>query len=168
MTKPKCVYKGLYQHLIGSNYNNMVHIRSGQYWENCGSEETEAYETLLEPTLKSGLAYLWENREGGGAMGLRYLGNSNSKGGVKKETCGAGFFTDLCTLEEWSKRHRSHLAIYLGAIKHAKRFGESRKFRTWHEVSVLKQGEAVFEYINCLPQTGMIRFASLDVVSNLV
>ncbi|KAF9880312.1 hypothetical protein CkaCkLH20_02266 [Colletotrichum karsti] len=162
-TRPKIAPKGLGQHLVGQNYNNMVHIRSGQFWENCGPEETESYEENLEPTLRNGLAYLWENREEGGAMGLRYIGNRDDSGKTKKETCGAGFFTDLHTLEEWAKRHRSHLAIYLGAIKHAKRFGNDRKFRTWHEVSVLKAGEASFEYINCLPKTGVIRFVPLEV-----
>lgn len=28
---------------------------------------------------------------------------------------------------------------------------------TWHEVSVLKKGEAAFEYVNCNPEIGMIR-----------
>ncbi|KAF6802799.1 phenylacetaldoxime dehydratase family [Colletotrichum musicola] len=160
-TRPGTPPRGLGQHLIGTNYDNMVHIRSGQYWETCGPEETESYEKTLEPTLRGGLAYLWDNREEGGAMGLRYLGNRDDEGRTKKETCGAGFFTSLHTLEEWAKRHRSHLAIYLGAIKHAKTFGDSRKFRTWHEVSVLKQGEASFEYINCSPSTGVIRFVPL-------
>ncbi|TDZ35233.1 Phenylacetaldoxime dehydratase [Colletotrichum spinosum] len=163
--RPISVPTGLGQHLLGTNYDNIVHIRSGQFWENCVPEETESYEKKLEPTLRAGLGYLWENRSEGGAMGLRYLGNQDKCGETKKETCGAGFFTSLRTLEEWAKRHCSHLAIYLGAIKHAKVFGESRKFRTWHEVSVLRQGEASFEYINCLPSTGVISFISLDVVS---
>ncbi|KAF6805714.1 phenylacetaldoxime dehydratase family [Colletotrichum sojae] len=160
-TRPRTSPKGIGQHLIGTNYDNMVHIRSGQYWETCDPEETESYEKTLEPTLRGGLAYLWDNREEGGAMGLRYLGNRDGGGRTKKETCGAGFFTSLHTLEEWAKRHRSHLAIYLGAIKHAKTFGDSRRFRTWHEVSILKQGEASFEYINCSPSTGVIKFVPL-------
>ncbi|KAL0933643.1 phenylacetaldoxime dehydratase [Colletotrichum truncatum] len=166
-SRPNTVPKGLGQYLTGTNYDNMVHIRSGQFWENCGPEETDSYENNLEPTLRGGLAYLWNNREEGGAIGLRYLGNRDDTGQTKKETCGAGFFTSLHTLEEWAKRHRSHLAIYLGAIKHAKTFGEERKFRTWHEVSVLKRGEASFEYVNCLPTTGVIQFVSLELVSKL-
>lgn len=164
-SRPETTPKGLEQHLVGTNYDHMVHIRSGQFWENCGPEETESYENNLEPTLRNGLGYLWDNRNDGGAMGLRYLGNRDEAGHTKKETCGAGFFTSLQTLEEWAKKHKSHLAIYLGAIKHAKTFGNERKFRTWHEVSVLKKGEASFEYVNCLPTTGVIRFISLDDVS---
>ncbi|KZL85208.1 phenylacetaldoxime dehydratase family [Colletotrichum incanum] len=158
---------GVGQYLVGTKYNNFVHVRSGQCWENCGPEETESYKNQLEPTLKNGTKYLWENREERGAMGLRYLGNRDSRGQTKKETCGTGFFTSLDTLEEWAKRHCSHLAICLGVIKHAKRFGHSRKFRTWHEVSVLKQGEALFKYINCLHTAGVIRFGSLNVLLSL-
>ncbi|KAF0318494.1 phenylacetaldoxime dehydratase [Colletotrichum asianum] len=153
-SRPETTPKGLGQHLVGTNYDHMVHIRSGQFWENCGPEEIESYENNLEPTLRNGLGYLWDNRNDGGAMGLRYLGNRDEAGHTKKETCGAGFFTSLQTLEEWAKKHKSHLAIFLGAIKHAKTFGNERKFRTWHEVSVLKKGEASFEYVNCLPTTG--------------
>ncbi|KXH57969.1 hypothetical protein CSAL01_02626 [Colletotrichum salicis] len=167
ITRPENIPGGVGQHFTGTNYHNMVHIRSGQFWENCCPEEAESYETELEPTLKAGLGYLWENREKGGAMGLRFLGNRDIDGHTKKETCGAGFFTDLSSLEEWSKKHRSHLAIYIGAIKHAKTWGESRKFRTWHEVSVLKRGEATFEYLNCLPVTGVMRFVSLDTVPEI-
>lgn len=166
---PNVTPTGLAQHLTGTNYENMVHIRSGQFWETCDAEEAEAYETLLEPTLETGLQYLWDNREVSGAMGLRYLRNRNldDESRVLKETCGAGFFANLQSLEDWSKSHPSHVAIFTGAIRHAKRFGETRKFRTWHEVSVLKEGEASFEYLNCLPNTGVMRYISLRDVGGL-
>ncbi|KAL2869098.1 phenylacetaldoxime dehydratase family protein [Aspergillus lucknowensis] len=158
---PAEVPAGLGQHLTGSNqYDNLVHIRSGQFWENCDTTEASAYETTLEPTLRAGLRYLWENRADSGAIGLRFLQNlhdTSVNGSEAKETCAAGFFRSLEDLERWSKRHPSHLAIFNGAIKHAKTFGENRKLRTWHEVSVLKKGEAQFEYVNCLPKTGVVQ-----------
>jgi hypothetical protein len=159
--EPELVRDSVGKHLMGTNYNNMVHIRSGQCWENCGDEETASYEGTLEPTLNKGLQYLWENRQVSGALGLRYLRNTDGTDRVLRETCGAGFFCNLENLEGWAKSHASHLAIYTGAIRHAKRFGEERKFRTWHEVSVLKEGEARFEYVNCLPRTGVISFLGL-------
>jgi hypothetical protein len=162
------------KHLVGSNTVNMVYIRSGQFWENCNEQETEAYETKLEPTLEAGLRYLWENREAGGAMGLRYLRNTTTPPSPTppqqgsqpasrklKETCAAGFFTSLSKLEGWAKTHKSHLAIYNGAMRHAKIFGDDRRFRTWHEVGILKGGEGRFEYVNCLGNTGMIRSVSM-------
>lgn len=36
---------------------------------------------------------------------------------------------------------------------------------TWHEVSILKRGEAGFEYVNCVPETGVVRWVGgLEVV----
>ncbi|KAL3456849.1 hem-containing dehydratase protein [Aspergillus heterothallicus] len=175
---PAEIPTGLGQHLTGSNeYSNLVHIRSGQFWANCSDTETAAYESTLEPTLRAGLRYLWENRSASGAMGLRFLRNlhpadphTSVPGAIParnptpaaKETCAAGFFRNLSDLETWAKRHKSHLAIFNGAIAHARTFGEGRRFRTWHEVSVLKRGEANFEYVNCVPKTGVISYLRLD------
>ncbi|KAI5457084.1 heme-containing dehydratase protein [Mariannaea sp. PMI_226] len=162
---PASVPSGLGQHLVGTNFNNMVHIRSGQFWMNCSAVESASYEEKLEPTLRTGLQYLWDNPVESGAMGVRYLVNQDMEfdqaDHSRKESCAAGFFSDLGSLERWAKTHRSHTAIYRGALAHAKAFGQDRKFRTWHEVSVLRRGDATFEYINCLPETGVIRFLSL-------
>ncbi|OGM47209.1 putative phenylacetaldoxime dehydratase family protein [Aspergillus bombycis] len=158
------------KHLTGTNFQNMVHIRTGQFWNNCDEDERRSYEDKLEPTLREGLLYLWQNPAETGSMGLRYLSNvptsSPQWSGQSNESCVTGFFRSLADLETWAKKHPSHLAIYTGAIRHAKAFGERRKFRTWHEVSVLKHGDAHFEYLNCLPRTGMMNCISLADVSN--
>ncbi|KAK1146647.1 hypothetical protein N8T08_002720 [Aspergillus melleus] len=167
--------------LIGTNTtHNLAHIRSGQFWKHCPDDERRSYEDHLEPTLRKGLAYLWQNPVETGSMALRYLINvpgpcpSHSPSPASSsspssspptsqecitqsdESCVTGFFRNLSDLETWAKRHPSHLAIYTGAIRHAKTFGAGRQFRTWHEVSVLGRGEAQFEYVNCVEGTGMI------------
>ncbi|VUC21553.1 unnamed protein product [Clonostachys rosea] len=160
---------GLGEHLVGTNYQNLVHIRSGQYWENCNLPETTSYEENLEPTLRSGLEYLWDNPQESGCVGFRYLRNTDAEyeatddQELKKESCGAGFFTNLESLEHWAKSHPSHLAIYRGALAHFKTFGDERKLRTWHEVSILREGEAKFEYINCAPNTGVMQAIRLEI-----
>ncbi|KAF2846060.1 hypothetical protein T440DRAFT_472212 [Plenodomus tracheiphilus IPT5] len=158
---------GLGQHLMGTNHNNLVHIRSGQWWENCGQQEADAYEKKLEPTLRAGLEYLCNNTDQTGAMGLRYLRNSKTPGESKerkqKESCGAGFFANLEDLENWAKTHPSHLKIWRGALSHYKEFGDHRRFRTWHEVCVIREGNARFEYINCAPGTGVMRSMPLQI-----
>jgi hypothetical protein len=167
---PVSIPAGVGQHFSGSNaYDNLVHIRSGQFWENCSETESSAYETTLQPTLRAGLRYLWENRTSNKPPAPL---NSSANGAPDpnpepqresaKETSAAGFFRNLSDLEKWAKRHPSHLAIFNGAIAHARTFGENRKFRTWHEVSILKRGEASFEYVNCLPRTGVISYLQLD------
>ncbi|KAK2671967.1 hem-containing dehydratase [Fusarium oxysporum f. sp. vasinfectum] len=144
--------------------NSATHIRSGQFWENCGQQEADSYDKKLEPTLHSGLQYLWDNSPDTGALGLRYLRNQDpsvEETRSRKESCGAGFFANLEALETWAKSHKSHLAIYRGALAHYKTFGDARKFRTWHEVSVMRAGNARFEYLNCVPETGVIRGVTL-------
>ena len=166
ITPPKLCPRGLGERLVGTNPANMVHIRSGQFWENCAREEAESYEQNLEPTLRAGLSFLNDNPKKSGAMGVRYLRNASvsvgSDGRQRKETCGAGFFANLEDLEGWAKSHPSHLKIYRGALDHYKTFGDARLFRTWHEVSVIREGDAAFEYVNCMPGTGMIPLLCLD------
>lgn len=110
-----------------------------------------------------GMRYLWDNAEETGTLGLRFLKNLNDDGDVMRETCGAGFHRNWADLERWSSRHPSHLKIFNGAMRHAKEFGEERKFMTWHEVSILKAGEVGFEYVNCAPETGVIKWVPLSV-----
>ncbi|KAI1021658.1 hypothetical protein LB503_013268 [Fusarium chuoi] len=165
---PVTIPLGVGQYLIGTNDENVAHIRSGQFWENCGQQEADSYNKRLEPTLHSGLRYLWDNSPETGALGLRYLRNQDpslEEPRPRKESCGAGFFTNLEALEVWAKSHKSHLAIYRGALTHYKTFGDDRKFRTWHEVSVLRAGDARFEYLNCVPKTGVIRGVTLKAES---
>lgn len=157
--------------VVGTNPHNMVHIRSGQFWANCDEEERRDYVDVLEPRLRGGLDYLWQSPEESGSSGVRYLMNistpeplsseqkieSESLIQTSQEACVTGFFRTMSHLENWAARHRSHLVIHAGAVKHGKKFGDNRKFRTWHEVSVLKGGDARFEYVNCLPGTGTMR-----------
>jgi hypothetical protein len=156
---PKETPRGIGQHLVGTNHDNLVHIRSGQFWENCGQQEADAYERKLEPTLEAGLQYLRDHADETGSMGLRYMRNADLPANVndrpRKETCGAGFFTNLKDLERWAHTHKSHLKIFNGALAHYKEFGDMRRFRTWHEVSVIREGKATFDYVNCNSREGM-------------
>tara|TARA_R110002003_G_scaffold1635_1_gene23313 strand:+ start:369 stop:1334 length:966 start_codon:yes stop_codon:yes gene_type:complete len=167
--RPETRPEGFGQHLLGTNQANLVHIRSGQFWENCGQQEADAYEKKLEPTLRAGMQYLRDNPEETAAIGIRYLRNedlpASSGGREKKESCGAGFFANLEDLENWAKTHVSHLKIYRGALSHYKEFGDERRFRTWHEVCVIREGDASFEYINCAPETGAIGLLLLEARS---
>lgn len=75
------------------------------------------------------------------------------------ETCSSGFFRSLRDIEAWSSRHKTHHKIFHGAHAHSTKFGKTTfKFRSWHEMSALKPGEVMFEYINCHPRTGLIPF----------
>lgn len=159
---PSPVPVGLGERLTGANYENMCHIRSGQWWEKCADEERIAYEGDLEVKLMDGMRFLWDHPEETGTIGIRFLQNLDKDGQPIRETCGAGFHKNWRDLERWSSRHPSHLAIFNGMMAHAKRFGDDRKLMTWHEVWIFKEGEAKFDYVNCDPRTGVIRFVKLD------
>jgi hypothetical protein len=135
---------------------------SGQWWAKCDDTEREAYEGDLQGKLMNGMQYLWDNPEETGTIGLRFLQNLDGNNQPIRETCGAGFHRNWQDLEMWASTHPSHLAIFTGAIAHARRFGPDKKFMTWHEVSILKEGEARFEYVNCDPRTGVIRWVPLE------
>lgn len=163
-TGTKTMTQSLAKHITGTNTQNMVHIRSGQFWGNCNDEEANAYLHTLEPKLRTGLSYLWNASEESSSSGVRYLQNINinpmptpgqSTIQQTKEACVTAFFKNMTDLERWAARHPSHLAIWASAIKHGKKFGDERRFRTWHEVSVLRGGEASFEYVNCVEGTGV-------------
>jgi hypothetical protein len=183
---PEAIPRGLGQRLKGTNYDNMTHIRSGQCWASCPPEEASAYTRPkgLQEKLMKGMAYLWSHPQETGTLGLRWLRNVKAKpialSGEKSssdteaqevetinETCGAGFFRNLRDLEVWSSTHASHMAIFAGAHAHAREWGPDRKFMTWHEVSVLKAGEARWEYVNCHPRTGVVRYVKMDTVEEL-
>ena len=171
---------GLGQRLTGTNYDNMVHIRSGQCWAQCPADEEQSYLTELEPTLMAGMQYLWDNAQENGTIGLRFLrnlepssihnndankhtssSNSTTQPEEIKESSGAGFFRNLSDLERWSSRHKSHLKIFNGAHAHARQWGEGRKFMTWHEVAILKAGEVRLEYVNCTGRTGVVGWVQM-------
>ncbi|KAK5173913.1 uncharacterized protein LTR77_002594 [Saxophila tyrrhenica] len=81
-TGPREVPKGIGEHLTGTNYDNMCHIRSGQWWEQCDDVEREAYEGEdgLQRKLMNGMQYLWDNPAETGTIGLRLLQNLDDKG----------------------------------------------------------------------------------------
>ncbi|OKL56084.1 hypothetical protein UA08_08767 [Talaromyces atroroseus] len=161
---PRTKPVGFGQRLSGTNYDNMCHIRSGQRWEECSAEEREAYEGDLQKSLMRGMKYLWDNPEETGSIGLR-MGRKviEAEEQPVRETDVMGFHRNWADLEKWSSRHPSHLEIFSGSMKHSKRFGDDRRFMTWQEVAILKEGEANFEYINCGPKTGVMGWVGLQV-----
>lgn len=164
-------------HLHGTNTTTIAHIRSGQFWESCPQVEREAYETKLEPHLRAGLKDINSNPDDLGDYGLRFLRNvppsatpedqsqnQNQDQSPRRETCAAGFFRSLSDLESWAKNCPSHHKIYGGSVSHRNKFGSEAKMRTWHEICVLRPGEASWEYLNCVPETGTLGFQGGDEV----
>lgn len=159
----------LSKHLRGTNKRTLAHIRSGQFWENCSEEESEAYEDKLHQHLVNGLHDILDHPVEKGDHGLRFLRNIPVKpqSYTRKETCGIGFFRTLHDLEDWAKNCPSHHKIFGGLLSHKNRFGDGMMMRTWHEVSVLRPGEAKWEYFNCDSGTGILPFVESEVIGEV-
>lgn len=168
-TPPNFNKATLSKHIRGSNTRTLAHIRSGQFWENCSDEETQAYEEKLEVHLHNGLRDILEHPIDKGDFGLRFLRNVPTipQSYPRKETCASSFFRSLHDLEDWAKNCPSHHKIYGGSISHKKRFGDKAMMRTWHEVSILRPGEVKWEYVNCASDTGILPFVQLDDVKEI-
>lgn len=138
---------------------NVVSIRSGQYWQKAESEQLEDYLDNLQPKLETGMSYLVDHPEDSGCLSLRPLVNLDAQGNELRETCKHGYFLSLELLERWSESHKSHLDIFKHALAMRRKYGAARSVVTWHEVFVLSAMPS-FEYINCDPSTGLLRFAN--------
>lgn len=139
---------------------NLTTIRSGQYWHDADWEQTEDYETSLQPKLMEGMAYLAEHDEETSTLSLRIMTNLDPDGSERAETSVYAAFASLHRLEDWAASHQTHLKIFGHAIAAKQRWGEDRQVVTWHEVFVLLPG-AGFEYVNCHAQTGLMPYCPL-------
>jgi aldoxime dehydratase len=140
--------------------HNVAMLRSGQYWEGAGEEQSRDYLEALQPKLMRGMNYLREHKAATGCMSLRVMTNLNEDGSPRSETSVAGYFVAMENLEGWAKSHETHLDIYRHAIAMNRLHKEKREVTTWHELFALQEGHA-FEYINCHPETGMLPYGEL-------
>nr|WP_255284906.1 phenylacetaldoxime dehydratase family protein [Rhodococcus jostii] len=67
-----------------------------------------------------------------------------------------GHWGSLDKLERWAESHPTHLRIFTTFFRVAAGLS---KLRLYHEVSVFDMQDQLYEYINCHPQTGMLRDA---------
>jgi aldoxime dehydratase len=138
----------------------MTALRSGQYWVGAGEEQLADYNENLEPKLMRGMNYLLDHKQETGTLALRVMTNLDADGNERSETSVLAYFLSLEKLEDWSKSHVTHLDIYRHAIAMNRQFKEKREVITWHECFVMPAATS-FEYVNCNPLTGVIRYCTL-------
>jgi hypothetical protein len=137
---------------------NVAVIRGGASWALMDPGQREDYEATLRPALHGGMDYLASASVESGCLSLRFLRSVSAEGETLPEEHALGFFRSLADLERWAERHDSHRAIYMGAKARHRRYGEANQLRTWHEVFVLPAQGGRSEYINCHPDTGLMRW----------
>lgn len=119
---------------------NLCLIRSGQVWEHCGEAERKLYFTDVEPNLTAGIDFLAEHPETG-CIASRFLREQTLDGEDLESTSFVGWFRDLKSLEDWSKTHPTHLAIFNSFLTMVSDLGFEIDLRLWHEVAVIPSGE---------------------------
>ena len=118
---------------------NLCLIRSGQKWDECLDDEREMYFNDIEPKLRAGIDFLARNPDTG-CISSRFLREQTIDGEDLESTSFVGWFEDLASLEEWSRSHSTHLAIFHSFLSTVQLLGRPPKLRLWHEVSVLPEG----------------------------
>ena len=66
------------------------------------------------------------------------------------------WWKSLSALERWAESHPTHVRIFGAAMKYLSTLGPAAKLRLYHEVTVARADEQLFEYVDCHPQTGML------------
>ncbi|MCL2916021.1 phenylacetaldoxime dehydratase family protein [Shewanella corallii] len=137
---------------------NLCVIRSGQNWSECDEEQKRMYLSKVHPTLKKGMAFLQNNPAKSGCLSMRFVDVKDENWQPMEQSFGLGLATDIYAFEEWAKSHATHLAIFERFMEMVMTFGDNLQLKLWHEVSVLPAEECEFEYINCHPETGLLKY----------
>ena len=130
-------------------------IRSGQDWTDTDAAERTMYLNDVEPVLRAGMDFLSTEGRGVGCYANRYL-TVVEDGRPVERTFGLGWWRSLADLERWAESHPTHVAIFGAAMRYLSTLGPAARLRLYHEVSVVTEGEAFFEYVDCRPGSGLL------------
>jgi aldoxime dehydratase len=139
-----------------AGHENLAVIRSGQDWEDTTGKERDLYLKDMEPTLRTGMDFLHNTGWNIGCYSNRYMQHIGRDGQIIEKSFGLSYWRSLSDLEEWSKSHPTHVAIFGTFMRIVQELEFQMKLRTYHEVSVLKADEQEYEYINCHANTGLL------------
>ncbi|VVQ13047.1 Phenylacetaldoxime dehydratase [Pseudomonas fluorescens] len=142
--------------VVVQGHDNIALIRSGQDWADAGEEERSLYLNEILPTLQAGMDFLRDSGKDLGCYSNRFVNYIDLDGNFLNLSYNIGHWRSLEKLERWAESHPTHLRIFVTFFRVATSLS---KLRLYHEVSVSDAKDQVFEYINCHPQTGMLRDA---------
>jgi len=142
--------------VVVQGHDNIALIRSGQDWAEAGDEERSLYLNEILPTLQAGMDFLRDSGKDQGCYSNRFVNYIDLDGNFLNLSYNIGHWRSLEKLERWAESHPTHLRIFVTFFRVATSLS---KLRLYHEVSVSDAKDQVFEYINCHPQTGMLRDA---------
>ncbi|WP_406003248.1 phenylacetaldoxime dehydratase family protein [Streptomyces sp. NBC_00829] len=141
--------------IIFTNPDNLCFIRTAQDWSHCQDAERTTYSETVAPTLRAGADYIGSHPDTG-CTSARYVQELDETWSqVQDRTCVLAWWLSLAHLEEWTVNHPTHQVIFGAFHQLLQRYEFTIDLRLWHEVCVLPAGAAEFEYVNCLPVTGI-------------
>lgn len=141
-------------------HDNVCLIRSGQDWSDTAATERKMYLEDVEPVLREGMDFLRDHGRSIGCYANRYMTVLDQTGKPTERSYGMGWWRSLAALERWAESHPTHVKIFGAAMKYLQTLGPAAKLRLYHEVTVARAGDQLFEYVNCHDRTGMLKAAS--------
>lgn len=137
---------------------NLCVIRSGQDWSATVPRERKLYLETMHPVLIKGMDFLRDEGQSIGCRSCRFVDVVDQLDDKRPtdRTFGFAFFEDMAALENWSKRHRTHLDIFGRFLQYAKELDNDISLRLFHEVLVLTPEQQLLEYVGCHPKTGLL------------
>jgi aldoxime dehydratase len=140
-------------------HGNLCLIRSGQDWGDTEADERAMYQRDVEPVLRAGMDFLRDDGRAIGCYANRYVQVETRDGRATEKSYGMSWWRSLAALERWAESHPTHVAIFGAAMKYLSTLGPAAKLKLYHEVTVARADDPLFEYLNCHEQTGMQRAA---------
>jgi aldoxime dehydratase len=140
-------------------HGNLCLIRSGQDWSDTAADERTMYQRDVEPVLRAGMDFLRDDGVKIGCYANRYVEVETRDGRPTEKSYGMSWWKSLAALERWAESHPTHVAIFGAAMKYLSALGPAARLKLYHEVTVARADDQVFEYLNCHERTGMQRAA---------
>jgi aldoxime dehydratase len=140
-------------------HENLCLIRSGQDWSDTQADERTMYQRDVEPVLRAGMEFLRDDGVKIGCYANRYVQVETRDGRPTEKSHGMSWWKSLAALERWAESHPTHVAIFGAAMKYLSTLGPAAKLKLYHEVTVARADDQLFEYLNCHERTGMQRAA---------
>ncbi|XYD06947.1 phenylacetaldoxime dehydratase family protein [Methylobacterium sp. NMS12] len=145
--------------IIVAGHDNLALIRSGEDWSKTTDEERDTWFKQIQPVLLEGMDFLRDDGLEVGCYTNRYCYHMDHNGNLDERGFGVSLWRSLSKLESWAESHHTHLSIFVTFMRLAKKF---KKLTLYHEVSVFDASSQYFEYINCHPDTGVLRGVKLN------
>ena len=135
-------------------HKNLAVIRSGEDWSSTEGEEQRTWFEEIQPVLLEGMNFLRDDGLQVGCYCNRYVYHMDENGNRLEKGFGYSLWRSLAHLESWAESHPTHLRIFGTFLRLVQKLPN---LKLYHEVSVFDADAQHYEYINCHPNTGMMR-----------